>query len=84
MWIDIVGWIGVVAITAAYAGLTTKRISGESMHYFLLNVLGGVCLIINAYYYGAYPVLGTNIIWITIALLGLLRKAKSDDICVAK
>jgi hypothetical protein len=72
--IDAVGWVGVAALLAAYVLVSTKRMEGDSMEYQLLNLAGAALLIANSFYYGAYPSVGVNVIWIGIAVFALVRK----------
>ena len=77
--VDIAGWIGVVALLVAYGLVSTKRTEGDSVIYQLLNGIGAILLITNSYYYGAYPSVGINIVWIGIAIYALARKKKSGN-----
>ena len=72
--IDVGGWIGVALLLIAYALVSTRRLTGDSTIYQLLNIVGSVLLIINSFFYGAYPSVGINIAWIAIALAALLWK----------
>ena len=75
--IDVGGWIGVALLLIAYALVSTRRLAGDSTIYQLLNVAGSILLIINSFFYGAYPSVGINIAWIAIALYALLWKKYS-------
>ena len=77
--IDIAGWMGVAALLVAYALVSTRRLAGDSMTYQLLNTAGSVLLIINSFYYGAYPSVSVNIAWIGIAIYALIRKRFNSD-----
>jgi hypothetical protein len=72
--IDVAGWIGVVALLVAYGLVSTKRIEGDSVVYQMLNLVGAGLLIVNSFYYGAYPSVGINVIWIGIAVYALGRR----------
>ena len=74
MLIDVTGWIGVVALLVAYGLVSTKRTEGDSVAYQALNAIGAALLIVNSFYYGAYPSVGINVIWIGIAVYALGRK----------
>lgn len=81
--IDVGGWIGVTLLLIAYALVSTRRLAGDSTIYQLFNVAGSVLLIINSFFYGAYPSVGINVAWIAIALYALLCKkyrSKTDSI----
>ncbi len=75
--VDVVGWIGVVTLLAAYALVSTRRLQGDSVAYQLLNVAGSALLILNSFYYGALPSVGVNLAWIGIGLYALARKRLS-------
>ena len=72
--VDISGWIGVVALLAAYALVSTKKLEGDAVVYQLLNVAGAALLIVNSFYYGAVPSVGVNIVWIGIGMAAIIRK----------
>ena len=74
MPIDIAGWIGVIALLIAYGLVSTKRIEGDAVIYQLLNLAGAALLIVNSFYYGAYPSVVINVIWIGIAIFALWQK----------
>ncbi|MDP2975718.1 MAG: hypothetical protein Q8N45_05830 [Anaerolineales bacterium] len=41
-----------------------------------MNILGGVFLVTNSFYYRAMPSVGVNVAWIGIANFALARKFK--------
>ena len=71
--IDILGWIGAIALLVAYALISAKKVEGDSTGYQLLNLVGSILLILNTLYYGAYPSSFLNLFWIAVALY-YLRK----------
>ena len=74
--IDIAGWLGVVLFLVAYALISTKKLEGDSVIYQTMNILGGVLLVTNSFYYHALPSVGVNVAWIGIAIFALTRKFK--------
>ncbi len=72
--IDIVGWVGAVALLMAYTFVSTRRMEGDSASYQLLNLGGSAFLMVNSFFYGAYPSSIVNIVWISIALFTLFKK----------
>lgn len=76
--IDVLGWTGAVCLLLAYFLVSGKKLAGDSLHYQLLNLAGGALLTINSLYYGAFPSVAVNVVWIGIALFTLtLRSRKS-------
>ncbi len=71
--VDIIGWAGAVVLLSAYGLVSTKKLEGDSVPYQLLNLAGGLLLIVNTVYYGAYPSSTVNLIWSLIAILTLGR-----------
>lgn len=81
--VDIVGWIGAALILIAYFLVSTRRVEGNALSYQILNIFGSVFLIVNTFYYRAFPSTFVNIIWIAIALYSLsgvyrMRKAQKQ------
>ncbi len=74
--IDVAGWLGVVMVLAAYALVSARRIEGDALLYQALNIVGAALLIVNSFYYHAYPSVGVNIVWIGIGAYTLLRQKK--------
>ncbi len=77
LFIDIAGWIGAVVYLIAYALVSSQKTEGNSISYQVLNLIGGILLIINSTYYKAFPSVGVNIVWIGIAIYTLAAKRKS-------
>jgi len=75
---DIIGWVGAAAVLVAYFLVSTQRLAGNSVVYQTLNMIGGLCLILNTLYYGAYPSSGVNVVWVGIALYSLSRRKLPD------
>jgi hypothetical protein len=72
--IDSVGWVGAAVLLLAYGLVSTRKTEGDSGFYQLLNLAGSALLMMNSFYYGAYPSSGVNIVWIAIAIFALMRK----------
>jgi hypothetical protein len=71
--IDALGWIGAVALIAAYFCVSFRKIAADSMLYQFMNAFGSFLLIVNTVYYRAYPSAFVNIVWITIAVSARLK-----------
>jgi len=72
--IDVLGWLGTVLYLVAYALISLKKVEGDSALYQGLNIVAGILLIVNTFYWRAYPSLGLNVAWIGIAVFTLGRK----------
>ncbi len=71
--VDVLGWLGAVAILLAYWLVSTRRAAGDSLSYQGLNIFGSICLTINTYYHGALPSAAVNVVWLGIALFAIRR-----------
>lgn len=74
--IDVIGWAGSAAVVSAYGLLSNNILEGKSAIYQLLNLVGGICLVINTIYYRAYPSTFVNIVWSVIAILALMQERR--------
>ena len=81
--INLVGWVGSAAVISAYALISTGKLGGKSIPYQLLNLVGGIFLVINTFYFGAYPSTFVNLVWAVIAV-SVLVKAGSGVLGNAK
>jgi hypothetical protein len=72
--IDTLGWIGTILYLVAYALISLKKVEGDSLLYQGINILAGILLIINTYYWRAFPSVGLNLAWLGIGLITLGRK----------
>jgi len=71
--IDILGWIGSVAVIAAYGLNSYQKIKSDSYLFLILNLIGGVFLIVYSYYYTAYANTFINVVWVIIAVPALIK-----------
>ena len=75
--IDTIGWIGSVLVVVAYAMNMFGKLASDSPAYFLMNIFGSGCLILNTIYHHAIPSAVVNIIWIFLAFFALLKKRRT-------
>lgn len=73
LFVDLVGWLGALAVLVAYGLISAGRLEGSSGWYQGLNLLGAVGLALNTLFYTAYPSAMVNIIWAGIAVAALYR-----------
>jgi len=72
--IAVVGWVGAALLVAAYALVSTGRLSGSGLRFQLLNIVGGVALTVNTAYHGAWPSAALNVVWVVVGLGALIRR----------
>ena len=74
MFIEVLGWLGAVAVLWAFYLINSGKTDNKSKLYQWLNLAGAVFLIVNTVYLKAYPSAFVNIVWLFIAIYGLLKK----------
>ena len=68
---EIIGWIGAFLYLIAYFLLSIKKLQADKLPYQLLNILGGICLIVNSLHQSDYPSIFTNAAWATIGIFAI-------------
>jgi hypothetical protein len=71
--IDIAGWVGALAVVAAYGLVSAGRADPQGTGYQLANLAGAGVLMANGLWYGALPSVAVNLFWIGIAAVALWR-----------
>jgi hypothetical protein len=72
--IEGIGWLAAALMLAAYLLLTSGKLTSRSILYHWMNVLSGAGFVINSGWNGAYPSAFINVVWIAIALYGILGR----------
>ena len=71
--IDTIGWMGSVLVLAAYGLNSYQKIKSDSLLFLLLNLFGGIFLIIYSTYKSAYANTFINVVWVIIAIPALIK-----------
>ena len=71
--VEIVGWAGASLILLAYLLLSAGRLTGQSLVYQAMNVVGAAGFIVNGWWHGAIPSAVLNVIWMLIGTIALWR-----------
>ena len=74
--IEIIGWVGMTLVLVAYLLITMKRVERDSKLYHGLNLIGSVTLGFNTLSNMAYPSTFLNVMWLFIAIYGLIQGFK--------
>jgi len=77
-FVEIVGWTGAALILGAYALLSAGRLTGRSVTYQLMNVVGAAGFIINGWWHHALPSAVLNILWLVIGVVASWRILKRN------
>ena len=74
--VEIAGWTGAALILLAYALLSAGRLTGRSLSYQLMNVVGAAGFVINGWWHGALPSASLNVLWLLIGAVASWRILK--------
>ena len=81
--VEVVGWAGASLILLAYLLLSAGKLTGHSLVYQAMNVVGAAGFIVNGWWHGAIPSAVLNVIWMligTIALWRILARRRVSDV----
>jgi hypothetical protein len=73
--INVLGWTGSFAVVIAYGLNSYQKIRSDSAAFYLLNIIGGMLLIVYTIYQEAYANTFLNIVWVIIAIPALVKIA---------
>ncbi len=74
--VEVAGWTGATLILLAYLLLSAGRLTGQSLLYQGMNVVGAAGFIVNGWWHGAIPSASLNVIWLLIGAVALVRIAR--------
>ena len=66
--VEVVGWAGALLILLAYLLLSAGKLTGQSVVYQGMNVVGAA-----GWWHGALPSTALNIVWMGIGLVSLWK-----------
>jgi hypothetical protein len=64
--VEIVGWIGAALILLAYLFLSAGKLTGQSLVYQGMNIVGAAGFVINGWWHRAIPSAALNVLWLLI------------------
>ena len=79
--VEAAGWVGAVLILTAYLLLSAGRLSGQSLVYQGMNVLGAAGFFVNGWWHRAVPSASLNVLWLVIGVVAswrIVRKRRSS------
>ena len=71
--VEVVGWAGASLILLAYLLLSAGKLTGQSLVYQAMNVVGAAGFIVHGWWHGAIPSAVLNVIWMLIGGIALWR-----------
>jgi hypothetical protein len=67
--VEVAGWAGAVLILLAYLFLSAGKLTGQSLVYQGMNVVGAAGFVINGWWHGALPSAVLNVLWLMIGAI---------------
>jgi hypothetical protein len=74
--VEVVGWAGALLILLAYLLLSAEKLTGQSLTYQAMNVLGAAGFVVNGWWHRALPSAVLNILWLGIGAFASWRILK--------
>jgi hypothetical protein len=74
--VEVAGWAGALLILLAYLLLSAGRLTGQSLVYQGMNVVGAAGFVINGWWHGAVPSAALNVLWLLIGAFASWRILK--------
>ena len=75
--VEVAGWIGASLILLGYLLLSAGKLTGQSLTYQGMNVVGAAGFVINGWWHGAIPSAALNILWLLIGAIATWRILKN-------
>ena len=75
--VEAAGWTGASLILLAYLLLSAGRLTGQSLTYQGMNVVGAAGFVINGWWHGAIPSAALNVLWFMIGAFASWRILKT-------
>jgi len=80
-FVEIVGWSGAMLILSAYLLVTLGRLTGQSLAFQWMNLVGAAGFVVNGWWHGAIPSAALNVLWLLIGAIAswrIIRKRGSS------
>ncbi len=71
--LEFIGWMGAGCLLVGFALNLFQKIHAESNAYLLLNLIGSLLLLYNAYMNGAFPFVAVNFVWVVFSAFKLIQ-----------
>lgn len=72
MFYDVIGWVGMVLVLAAYILLSTNKIK-NGYTYQVLNLVAAVCMAIGLFPKNAWFSFTLQVVWGVVALIAIMK-----------
>lgn len=73
-YLELIGWLGAGLLLLGFTLNLFQKIGVNSTAYLLLNLIGSLLLLYNAYHNGAFPFVAVNFVWVVFSGIKLVQK----------
>jgi hypothetical protein len=81
--VEVAGWAGALLILLAYLLLSMGKLTGQSLTYQVMNIVGAAGFVINGWWHRALPSAALNVLWLLIGAIAswriLMRRGSSTS-----
>jgi hypothetical protein len=74
--VEVAGWAGAALILLAYLLLSAEKLTGQSLVYQGMNLVGAAGFVVNGWWHGAIPSAALNVLWLLIGAVASWRILK--------
>jgi hypothetical protein len=74
--VEVAGWAGALLILLGYLLITAGKLTGSSLLYQAMNMVGAAGFAINGWWHRALPSTALNIVWLLIGVIASWRILK--------
>jgi hypothetical protein len=74
--VELAGWAGALLILLAYLFLSAGKVTGQSLVYQGMNIVGASGFVINGWWHRAIPSAALNVLWLLIGGVATWRILK--------
>jgi quinol-cytochrome oxidoreductase complex cytochrome b subunit len=74
--VEVAGWVGAALILLASLLLSAEKLTGQSLVYQGMNVVGAAGFVVNGWWHGAIPSAALNVLWLLIGGIASWRILK--------
>jgi hypothetical protein len=74
--VEAAGWAGAALILLGYLLISAGKLTGQSLAYQAMNIVGAAGFVINGWWHGAIPSTVLNVVWMGIGVVALWKIAQ--------
>jgi hypothetical protein len=74
--IELMGWVGAIEVLLAYGLISMNKVDSKSLFFQLLNLTGGLLLIVYTVSLKSYASAFVNIVWVLVAIIAIYKIKK--------